>query len=114
MTNETNTRSPRRNKNSPKKQGRSTSRCKSSSPRKKSPSKSTAKSKDPFIGKIAEAPVYMRYNPYILTGYRINFTTPLKAIKTILMLHNESFNVWSHIIGALYFLIMFFYVLAYF
>ena len=55
----------------------------------------------------------MRFNPYILTGYRINFTTPIRAIKSILMLHNESFNVWSHLVGTIGFLLMLFYVLAY-
>ena len=113
MTNEITTQSPRRNKKSPSKRGRSTSRRKSRSPRKRSPTKSTPKKKVPFIGKISEAPVYMRFNPYILTGYRINFTTPLRAAKSILMIHNESCNVWSHLIGALYFLFMLVYVLMY-
>jgi hypothetical protein len=45
-------------------------------------------------------------NEYILTGYRINFNTIGKSLKSLFMLHNESVNVWSHLIGAFFFVFL--------
>ena len=49
----------------------------------------------------------MRYNKYIRQGYRINFDSYSKLFKSLFMLHNETINVWTHIIG----MIIFFYLI---
>mmetsp|Transcript_27327 Transcript_27327/g.36566 ORF Transcript_27327/g.36566 Transcript_27327/m.36566 type:complete len:104 (+) Transcript_27327:297-608(+) len=40
-------------------------------------------------------------------------TPTKKAASSIFMLHNESMNIWSHLLGALGFLSLVFYVLIY-
>ena len=103
---------------SPVKRQVSTSPSKSLAKRHRSPCKRCPKQKSdikpckrvqrklPFIGSITEAPEFMRYNQYILNGYRINFNTPMKALKSLFLLHNQSFNVWSHLIAAVFFAVM--------
>ncbi|KAI7779921.1 hypothetical protein LA080_000244 [Diaporthe eres] len=47
---------------------------------------------------------WQRDNEFILTGYRqASFSYP-KSILSILAVHNESANIWSHLLGALWFL----------
>ena len=70
------------------------------------PKQKDLKSKPFFIGNRAQAPEFMRYNPYIETGYRINFDTFWKLGKSLFMLHNETVNIWSHLIGALAFVVL--------
>jgi adiponectin receptor len=60
------------------------------------------------IGFIHEAPDYVVDNEYILKGYRINFETCKNVTKSICMCHNETVNIWSHLVGAavvIYFMI---------
>lgn len=55
---------------------------------------------EPFIGGIDE--VFHEYhadNPYILKGYRVHFVTVPRILKSLFMIHNESFNTWSHLMG---------------
>jgi len=49
-----------------------------------------------------EAPYYLRGNPYIKTGYRayINFRS---CLKSLFLVSNEFINVWSHLLGFVYF-----------
>jgi len=52
--------------------------------------------------KIDEVPEYLRSNPYIRTGYR----SPQKyseCLKSVLSLHNETLNIWTHLVGFLVF-----------
>lgn len=42
-------------------------------------------------------------NTHITDGYRINFNTPSKIIKSLFMIHNESINIWSHCLPAVFF-----------
>jgi adiponectin receptor len=46
----------------------------------------------------------MRDNEFILSGYRINFTTSKSILRSLFLLHNETINVWSHILGVLFFI----------
>ena len=39
--------------------------------------------------------------PYILTGYRPKLTL-IGCLRSIFSVHNETFNIWSHLVGALY------------
>ena len=66
----------------------------------------------PYIGDIDDPNLedYVRDNIYIKTNYRICFHTWWDAAGSLFMLHNETLNVWSHLIGALLFLYMVFYV----
>ena len=54
--------------------------------RKRNPEKSTTTDiklrTDTFIGKIDEIPPKDIPNPFILTGYRANFNTPAKIVKS--------------------------------
>ena len=54
----------------------------------------------PFIGIKEEAESYLITNQHISTGYRINFNSRGSALKSLFMLHNETGNVWTHLIGA--------------
>lgn len=54
-----------------------------------------------FIGHYDEAPSFMKDNEGITHGYRINFNTPKRILKSMFMLHNESVNIWSHFLPAL-------------
>ena len=53
----------------------------------------------------------MKDNEFIIKGYRINFNTIKKIIKSLFIIHNESFNIWSHILGACLSLIFLFYTI---
>ncbi|KAM3142895.1 hypothetical protein pb186bvf_004958 [Paramecium bursaria] len=55
----------------------------------------------PCLGGIKLAPYYLQDNPYLLTGYRINYDTPKLALKSCFHLHNEFNNIWTHLIAFL-------------
>lgn len=63
----------------------------------------------PFIGNLDQVPNYMIDNEYIWRGYRIGFNTHSKIIRSLFILHNESVNVWSHLIGAICFVLLILY-----
>ena len=72
---------------------------------------STDSSNDkPRIGLFSEAPSFMRTNKFILSGYRINHRTYSDAIWSLLTVHNESVNVWSHFVGAKLFIALIIYL----
>ncbi|KAL2211219.1 hemolysin-III channel protein-like protein Izh2 [Sarocladium strictum] len=45
-----------------------------------------------------------RENEYILTGYRAPSNSWVKSVRSILGIHNETINIWSHIVGCILFL----------
>lgn len=49
------------------------------------------------------APEYLRDNKYVFTGYRAD-TTFFQAFLSIFRLHNETGNIWSHLLGFMVFL----------
>ena len=51
---------------------------------------------------IDEAPEWMIFNRHIRTGYRVR-TRWLGATRSIFMAHNETINIWSHLLGFLMF-----------
>ena len=57
-----------------------------------------------FVGTIDECPEYMIDNIYLIRGYRIGFNTKLKILKSLCVIHNESINVWTHLIGVFVFI----------
>lgn len=54
------------------------------------------------IGTYEEAEKFIQDNEYIKGGYLLNCTTFKKTFKSLLIIHNESVNVWSHLIGAIF------------
>lgn len=49
---------------------------------------------------------FLRDNEFIKSGYRMNFDSTKKIMRSLFMFHNESFNVWSHLIGVLLFVLL--------
>ena len=52
--------------------------------------------------KITEVDEFYRSNPFIHTGYRDKITY-LGCLKSLLVLHNETINIWTHLLGFLFF-----------
>ncbi|CAD8136735.1 unnamed protein product [Paramecium pentaurelia] len=63
----------------------------------------------PYIGEYNEAPSYTLDNKYLLTGYRINYNTLGLALKSMFHKHNETCNIWSHLLPLFLFLGLFIY-----
>ena len=51
---------------------------------------------------LEAAPHYVRYD-FVLTGYRYNYS-PWQGLLGLFELHFETINIWTHLLGALYFL----------
>ncbi len=66
-----------------------------------------------YIGTYHEAPHYMQDNENIIRGYRIRFNSKRKILKSLFMIHNESVNVWSHLIGVSLFICLIIYTSLY-
>jgi adiponectin receptor len=62
------------------------------------------KTKDGFIGSILHIPEESRDNEFITTGYRIGYRGIKNGLKTMFIPHNESVNVWSHLLGKIFFM----------
>ncbi|KAF9912128.1 hypothetical protein BX616_010403 [Lobosporangium transversale] len=61
------------------------------------------------LGRIctwADLPQWMRDNPAILTGYRRATYSYQKCVRSLWYLHNETVNIWSHLLGAVAFVII--------
>jgi hypothetical protein len=56
-----------------------------------------------YIGNWDDAPDFMQDNEYIKRGYRINFNTIGRVLKSLFKLHNETTNIWSHLLAAILF-----------
>jgi len=52
--------------------------------------------------KYNEAPAYLQQNPFIHTGYRLPHSF-LDCIRSVLEIHNETLNIWTHLLGFLVF-----------
>ena len=64
---------------------------------------------DLALGTFQEAEKFMQDNEYIKEGYILNCTTFKKTLRSLLMIHNETVNVWSHLIGAIFFFFLIWY-----
>ena len=47
--------------------------------------------------------MFRRANPYIWTGYREDRLGFVSCLRSLLCLHNETVNIWSHLIGYVLF-----------
>lgn len=63
-----------------------------------------------FVGTATEAPLNLVDNEFIRRGYRIGYHGSVKSIfMSLFQMHNESVNVWSHLLGMVFFASMVFY-----
>jgi len=65
--------------------------------------------KDLSIGIFKEAPKFLQDNEYINEGYLLNCNTFKKSLKSLFMCHNETINVWSHLLAAIIFFFLIFF-----
>ena len=49
-----------------------------------------------------DAPLYAIHNKYILSGYRTRSTFK-DALRSVFKKHNETTNIWTHLIGMIFF-----------
>lgn len=56
---------------------------------------------DVIIGSFEQAPDFLQDNEYIKKGYRINCNNIPKVLKSLFVLHNETINIWSHLLGCI-------------
>lgn len=52
--------------------------------------------------KIDEVEEYNRSNPFILTGYRGNLKY-IECLQSVFEFHNETLNIWTHLLGFVFF-----------
>ncbi|KAF8820368.1 putative Adiponectin receptor protein 2 [Cardiosporidium cionae] len=55
------------------------------------------------IGTVNDVPLYQKI-PFILGGYRLKQTNWKICLASILKLHNETCNIWTHLVGFVYFM----------
>ncbi|KAI8143691.1 hemolysin-III related-domain-containing protein [Fennellomyces sp. T-0311] len=60
----------------------------------------------------SEIPEWMRFNPYILTGYRPPSGSYHTCIKSIGEIHNETMNIWTHLFGLVATMLLFIHYLS--
>ena len=70
---------------------------------KKSPQIWFFNDEDRKLYKRTEVQSYQRFNPFILSGYRGELSL-LSCIKSVFLFHNETFNIWTHLLGTCVFL----------
>ena len=57
---------------------------------------------------------WLVYNEFILNGYRINYHSYKILFKSLGQCHNETTNIWSHLLGVVCFSFLFIYFAAYY
>ncbi|KAJ2901556.1 ADIPOR-like receptor SPBC12C2.09c [Zalerion maritima] len=72
-----------------------------------------AKISSAFLLLYHELPDWRRDNPSILSGYRPESNSYVDSIRSVFEVHNESVNIWSHLLGSLAFLGLFVYAIHY-
>ncbi|KAH8176146.1 hemolysin-III related domain-containing protein [Sarocladium implicatum] len=55
---------------------------------------------------IGEVPEWLVENEFVHTGYRPACGSIKKSVQSILAIHNETVNIWSHILGCILFLVI--------
>ncbi len=53
-----------------------------------------------------DLPPWRRDNAFILSGYRPTSNSYLSSFNSLWYLHNESVNIWTHLLGALFFTVL--------
>lgn len=57
---------------------------------------------------------YVINNQYLMRGYRKNFDTVRLSFKSLFMVHNELMNIWTHLIGAVCFIGIMFFIIPFY
>jgi len=52
-----------------------------------------------------DVPVFLQHNKYKTSGYRVNYSI-LQCFTSIFQWHNETFEIWTHLLGTAFFLLM--------
>ena len=73
---------------------------------KESLKKKEKKSKQIILVSYNEAPKHLQDNEYIRKGYLVNCDSMKKVTKSLFMIHNETVNVWSHLLGAILIIVL--------
>jgi hypothetical protein len=56
------------------------------------------------VGNVHEAPHSLVDNEFIRRGYRIGYEKSIrKILRSLFQMHNETWNVWSHLLGMIFF-----------
>ena len=63
--------------------------------------KNTNKNEKIKIVNYHDANSYIKDSPFIRRGYLLNCNTIPKVLKSLFMLHNETINIWSHLIASI-------------
>lgn len=58
------------------------------------------------IGIIEELDEDSKWNIFIKTGYRINYSTWRQILMSLFEWHNETINIWTHLVGFIVFFII--------
>ena len=61
------------------------------------------------LGTFEEIPKAFQPDEYIRNGYRLNCNSFSSSFKSLFILHNETINIWSHLLGTLASIGFFFY-----
>ena len=64
-----------------------------------------------IIGNFSQAPKFLQENEYIKNGYVINCTSFKKALVCLFKFHNETINIWTHLLGSIFFICLIFYTI---
>ena len=59
----------------------------------------------PKISILEETPDWLK-DDYLVKGYRINHHRFTDLLKSLFTLHNETFNIWTHLIGGICFIVL--------
>lgn len=74
-----------------------------------SPIKEKPIRQESFIASIDDCPPHLIDNEYIKSGYRLYFSNFKELLRSLFMWHNETINVWTHLLGALMVIFLIFY-----
>jgi hypothetical protein len=69
---------------------------------------------EPQITTFDRTPSWLKDNEFLLRGYRVNFNRKRDLFKSLFRMHNETLNIWTHLIGGLIFVGFFFSILIWF
>ena len=61
------------------------------------------------IGTFQDAPKFIQDNEYIKYGYILNCNTYSKTFKSLFICHNETVNIWSHLLSGIFFIFLIWY-----
>jgi len=52
----------------------------------------------------SDVPSYLQHNKFITAGYRVNYTAK-RCLYSIFQLHNETFEIWTHLLATAFFVL---------